>query len=220
MERGEPPSAAWPAAAPAAQPVSIEGVTRGGPAPELLPEAAPPQAVDPLAASVRAAVEAEAELLDGEGQEQLTDALVRCEEESGIPALLVAALIRQESRFDPRAVGPRGSLGLMQIRPFVARDVADRRGFPYEGRESLFEPEPNVTLGCVYLEELRVRFGSLTTALAAYNRGPTRVSRELRQGKTRGRSFIRKVLSHYEELHLRYGVAAPQALALPAAAAQ
>jgi hypothetical protein len=58
--------------------------------------------------------------------------------------LLILAIIEQESRFDPRARGSHGSTGLMQIKPFVARDVAQRHGIPWTGPRTLLDPAANV----------------------------------------------------------------------------
>src|SRR5215831_6670463 len=51
--------------------------------------------------------------------------------EHHVDPLLLLAVIEQESKFDPRASGRHGSVGLMQIKPFVARDIAKRHGIPY-----------------------------------------------------------------------------------------
>lgn len=88
---------------------------------------------------------------------------------------LVAALIHQESRYDPRAVSVAGALGLMQLMPDTARRLAGvRRLDP----ERLFEPEFNIRLGTRFLRQLMDRFGGqLELVVAAYNAGGTAVSR-------------------------------------------
>ena len=126
------------------------------------------------------------------------------EQEHGISVLLLVALIERESRFDPLAKGPRGSLGLMQLRPFVGEDVAGRIGVPWQGAQTLFDPVANVRIGTSYLKELLDRFGSLELALAAYNIGPTRLARRLARGEVRSPAFVSRVLLEYQELQREF----------------
>ena len=81
----------------------------------------------------------------------------------GLDPLLVRALIRAESNFDPRAVSPKGAVGLMQLMPQTAQRY---------GVENRFDPVQNVEGGVRYLRDLIAMFeGNLTLALAAYNAG-------------------------------------------------
>ena len=92
-------------------------------------------------------------------------------------------------------------MGLMQLRPFVARDVAARRRIAWTGEETLYSPEVNVRLGVLYLTELIERFdGDLHKALTAYNYGPTRVSRMIRAGEYGGSRYAQAILERYERL--------------------
>jgi soluble lytic murein transglycosylase len=95
---------------------------------------------------------------------------------------LVHGLILQESGFNQWAVSPAGARGFMQLMPATAADVARRRGISHR-REWLTErPSHNIYLGTAYLEEMLKRFdGSYVLALAAYNAGPNRVSRWLKE---------------------------------------
>ncbi len=78
---------------------------------------------------------------------------------------LVAAVIRAESAFDPRAVSAKGARGLMQLMPATAR----QHGL---AGEDVFDPRKNVDVGTRYLEYLSRRFdGDLALTLAAYNAG-------------------------------------------------
>jgi soluble lytic murein transglycosylase len=77
-------------------------------------------------------------------------------------------------------VSPSGALGLMQLMPGTARDVAGRLGVPFIQDKLTREPGYNVQLGSQYLAEMLQRFGgSYELALAAYNAGPGRVARWL-----------------------------------------
>ncbi len=91
---------------------------------------------------------------------------------------LVAAIMREESGFDPGAVSRTGALGIMQIMPATGRLVAKGyikgAGFKEDG---LFDPATNIRLGSRYLAGLTKRFnGNVVLAVAAYNAGPNAVS--------------------------------------------
>jgi soluble lytic murein transglycosylase len=123
---------------------------------------------------------------------------------AGMDPLLITAMVAKESSFQSRVVSRAGAVGLMQMRPFVARDVATRRGeasVEWLGVETLHQPDSNVRLGILYYQELVDRFdGDLATALEAYNRGPSRVGRELREGSFSYSGYADSVLGLYDEL--------------------
>jgi soluble lytic murein transglycosylase-like protein len=82
---------------------------------------------------------------------------------------LVRAVIVVESAFNPRAVSPRGAIGLMQLRPATARRY---------GVSDPFDPEQNIAAGAHYLRDLLARYGNnLELTLAAYNAGEDAVER-------------------------------------------
>ena len=118
---------------------------------------------------------------------------------------LVLAVIEVESGFDNFAVSPVGALGLMQILPSTGEALARRLGIPWRGSRTLFDPVANVKLGVAYLDELRERFGRLPTALAAYNWGPGRIGRWLRNGSTLPVHYAQRVLSAHAETTLPLG---------------
>ncbi len=91
---------------------------------------------------------------------------------------LLQAVIATESGFDPRAVSPKGALGLMQVIPPTAArfGVVGTRAAPVEAQ--LFDPRTNVMTGSRYLRELLNMFdGNLELALASYNAGEGAVQR-------------------------------------------
>ena len=93
---------------------------------------------------------------------------------------LALALTRQESSFNAAAVSTSGALGLMQLLPGTARDVAGRLAVPFIQDKLTRDPAYNVQLGSQYMVEMLQRFGgSYEIALAAYNAGPNRVARWL-----------------------------------------
>lgn len=90
----------------------------------------------------------------------------------------VHAIIRAESDFDPTARSPKGALGLMQVMPETAREVAESMGIPYGGESWLLHPPTNMRIGQACLQRLALSRnidGSLIHLIAAYNAGEGRV---------------------------------------------
>ena len=87
----------------------------------------------------------------------------------------VAALIRQESIFNPGATSPAGARGLMQVMPAVGRTLARSAAFPLWDPVLLYQPDVNLELGTRHLAELLRRYPQPVRALAAYNAGSTPV---------------------------------------------
>ena len=99
-------------------------------------------------------------------------------QEFGVDALLLAALVRQESVFDVEALSPAGARGLVQLLPSTASLMArglDVAFYP----EWITVPDLNLHLGAAHLAELLKRFGRVDAAIAAYNAGPSPVRRWL-----------------------------------------
>ncbi|TWT12656.1 lytic transglycosylase domain-containing protein [Reyranella sp. CPCC 100927] len=97
-----------------------------------------------------------------------------------IERALVLSLTRQESSFNTAAVSSSGALGMMQLMPGTARDVAGKLGQPFDAGRLTRDPAYNVTLGTRYLGDMLEKFGgSYELALAGYNAGPNRVARWL-----------------------------------------
>jgi soluble lytic murein transglycosylase-like protein len=161
-------------------------------------------AEEPILVLVRAVLAERAERIAEPQRERLAQTLVEVERESGVSALLLVALIQQESRFDPLAKGPRGSLGLMQVRLFVGEDFAARKGIPWQGERTLLDPAENIRIGAGYLAELLERFGSQELALTAYNMGPTRLALRLAHGDVTTPAFVSRVLRDYEGLQREF----------------
>ena len=86
-----------------------------------------------------------------------------------IDPLLIEALVRNESAYDPWAVSRAGALGLMQLMPETATQM---------GVTDPFDPAQNIAGGTAYLAlQLRSFGGDVQLALAAYNAGPAAVER-------------------------------------------
>ena len=142
---------------------------------------------------------------------------------SGVNPYLVAAIIREESQYDVRAVSRVGAIGLMQVMPATANQVAQRHHFPSVTREDLFDQETNIRIGARYVEQLLAQFsGDVIQAIAAYNAGPIVVGTWA--GQHRGRSqdefvelipfqetrqYVKRVLRSFKEYLRLAGNAAP-----------
>jgi soluble lytic murein transglycosylase len=97
--------------------------------------------------------------------------------QTGLPEDWIYAVIRQESVFNPNAASGAGALGLMQLMPGTARDLATALHRRPPERTDLLDPVRNIDLGSNYLAQMRDRFGHAALATAAYNAGPRRVER-------------------------------------------
>jgi soluble lytic murein transglycosylase len=129
---------------------------------------------------------------------------------------LLQALVREESAFNARARSATGALGLAQLMPGTARQVAGQLGVRGFRESQLLEPQHNLRLGAAYLGQLRRRFdGSAAHAVASYNAGPGAVERWRRQRpdadldawvedipfeETRG--YVKRVLGSYATYQL------------------
>jgi soluble lytic murein transglycosylase-like protein len=97
--------------------------------------------------------------------EELADAAA---DKYGLPRKLVRSVMAAESAFNPKAVSPKGAIGLMQLMP---KSAAMLGADPHD-------PAQNVDAGTRYLRDLLVKYnGLLWHALAAYNAGPGTVDK-------------------------------------------
>jgi soluble lytic murein transglycosylase len=94
---------------------------------------------------------------------------------TAVDPFLAAAVVREESSYDPRAQSRRGARGLMQLMLETARPLARSRGIDFAAGEVLWEPGPNVEMGTAYLAQQLRDFPDPRLAIAAYNAGPRRV---------------------------------------------
>lgn len=112
----------------------------------------------------------------------INDLLARATHGLNVEWALIHALIRQESLFDREAKSSAGARGLMQLMPATARITAKKMGMGYELSYLTQKPEYNIRLGASYIGELLDRYDrSYPLAIAAYNAGPGRVDRWLKE---------------------------------------
>ncbi|KPJ50199.1 MAG: hypothetical protein AMJ38_02155 [Dehalococcoidia bacterium DG_22] len=150
--------------------------------------------------------------------------------ENDLSSLLLLAMIRQESFFDPTAGSPAGALGLTQVMPLTAQEIVGKLNVEDFSTSDLLRPLVSIQFGAHYLgSQLDLFDGDLFLALAAYNGGPGNASRwreslpaadmdlfvEL-MDITETRTFVKAVLENYAMYRFLYGGAAhPTLLASP-----
>lgn len=105
------------------------------------------------------------------------ETLISSSKENGLDPVLVAALIRQESNFNPLATSPVGARGLMQLMPSVGQGLAASKGIAPWNPDLLYEPAINIRLGTAHLKGLAGRYNDVVKILAAYNAGESRVEK-------------------------------------------
>lgn len=91
---------------------------------------------------------------------------------NGLPPSFFARLIWKESRFDAGAISPAGAQGIAQFMPATAKS---------EGLDDPFNPKEAIPASALLLSKLRLQFGNLGLAAAAYNAGEGRVDNWLRK---------------------------------------
>jgi soluble lytic murein transglycosylase len=133
---------------------------------------------------------------------------------------LMAALIRQESEFNPKAVSPANARGLAQIMPTTGRELSRRLKVTPYSTARLFQPVVSLELGTFYLKSIADRLGGrYEAALAAYNAGLTRANAWLTWADFREpaefietvpfaqtRNYIQTVLRNADAYRRIYGV--------------
>jgi soluble lytic murein transglycosylase len=146
--------------------------------------------------------------------------LVAAARKDGLDPALVAALILQESTYDPAALSRAGARGLMQVMPATGRSIARDKGVGFR-RAALHDPETSLDFGTHYLRKMSERFGGdVEKVLAAYNAGPHRVdawtaARGPQSAEefiesipfTETRGYVMIVLANREQYRRLYGLA-------------
>ena len=109
----------------------------------------------------------------------------------GVDPELLAIVMLVESGGNPAAISPAGAVGLMQVMPATAGDIARLRGLSAPGVAALAVPATNIDYGAWYLARQLASFGSaddpdwqrsVELAAVAYNGGPGSAASWLRGG--------------------------------------
>lgn len=142
---------------------------------------------------------------------------------SGAGKALAYAVARQESEFNVGAMSSAGAMGLLQLLPSTAKEVAKRNGLAYSPARLTTDAGYNATLGSAFLAEQLGRFqGSYVLTFAGYNAGPRRAQQWIdRYGDPRGkdidtvvdwieripfaetRSYVQRVMENYQVYKMR-----------------
>ncbi len=145
--------------------------------------------------------------------------LERYSKQNGLDPFLMAALIRQESEFNPTVVSRANARGLTQIMPSTGRELSRRLKIAPYTTAKLFEPGMNLQLGTFYLKSIADGLGGRwEAALAAYNAGLSRAHSWLSWGEfrepaefietvpfTETREYIQTVLRNADMYRRLYG---------------
>jgi soluble lytic murein transglycosylase len=131
----------------------------------------------------------------------------------GVDPNLLAALIREESRFDTSMLSPASSRGIAHLSLGTARRLAVQLNLQRLAPEDLYRPEVSISLGAAYLGALLKDFsGNALAATAAYDAGeaeamlwrsqcftqePEELYTKLGTGETR--DYVRRVLASWEQ---------------------
>ncbi|MBE0414905.1 lytic transglycosylase domain-containing protein, partial [Yoonia sp.] len=95
--------------------------------------------------------------------------------DSPVESALALSVARRESEFNISIGSPVGALGLMQLMPATAEEVAGKLGLPYSRARLTSDWQYNAVLGAAYLAMLTAEFGDTPVMIAAgYNAGPSR----------------------------------------------
>jgi soluble lytic murein transglycosylase len=111
----------------------------------------------------------------------------------------VLGLMRSESAMALDARSPAGALGLMQLMPGTAEQLAKRYSIGYAGSQQLLQAGENIELGTLYLRELLDRFSeNPVLATGAYNAGPNAVKRWMTNRRTEDPEIWIETLPYFE----------------------
>lgn len=104
-------------------------------------------------------------------------------EEYGVDPLLIFAIIKAESNFNPNVVSSSQAIGLMQLMDTTAEELARKLDVSFTKKSSLYNPELNIRLGTKYFSDLLKEYNQNTLlALTAYNAGKGTLKRWMEQG--------------------------------------
>src|ERR1700722_2771105 len=132
---------------------------------------------------------------------------------------LMAALIRQESEFNPKAVSRANARGLAQVMPATGRQLSRKLGMPRFRTAMLFTPDTNLKLSTYYLKQLSDELqGKWEATLASYNAGKSHVTTWMAAGNYREpaefvesipfnetRAYVQSVLRNADVYRKLYG---------------
>lgn len=112
----------------------------------------------------------------------------------GIDALLIKAIIKKESSFNPEAKSKAGAIGLMQLMPITSKEYKVK---------NLQSPYENVSIGIKHFKKgLKAFNGDIRLALAGYNAGITKIKKRIKNNKPwphETQDYVIKVMKYWDE---------------------
>jgi len=126
--------------------------------------------------------------------QELASHIVRKSRQYEVSPYLVLSLIHVESSFRPTAISGKGAVGMMQLMPETAAELAANGGLAYHGPGALHDPKLNIELGIRYIVWLQKKFPTYRHILTAYNIGPAALYKKLKSGEELNLGFYRKVM--------------------------
>jgi soluble lytic murein transglycosylase len=111
---------------------------------------------------------------------------------------LVLAIMKVESNFRYAAISRKGARGLLQVKPSLAKYIAQDVGVHWKGDTTLDEPDKNIKIGVHFFSQLVKDFESINMALHAYHVGPTRLREIVAEKKKPEKRYLNLVLNEYD----------------------
>lgn len=141
-----------------------------------------------------------------EEKQQVTEVIYSECKKYDYDPLFLLAMIFTESSFKRGQVSSAGAEGLMQIRPFVGRSLADKMGVDWKDSTTLFQPELNIKMGSLHLFEMILKFKDVRKAVISYNLGESALRDRVRLNKPLPKSYLNKVMDNYKTFKEKYQI--------------
>lgn len=138
---------------------------------------------------------------------RIVSAIIKESKAHKVDPIFIASIIQTESTFNPDARGLAGEVGLMQIMPATAKEVALKLKIRWRGPKTLLDPNNNIRIGTAYVSQLRGFFDNKPYRyISAYNVGPGKI---LKIEKTNDvpKFYSTKVLKYYEDFYKKIALA-------------
>lgn len=133
-------------------------------------------------------------------------------EEYNVDPLMIFAIIKAESNFNPNVVSSSGAVGLMQLMDGTAEELCNKMDIFYVKKVSLYNPELNIQLGTKYFSDLMKEYDdNYLLALTAYNAGIGNVKKWIEAGTIKAdgsdienipyketNNYVRKIVRDYK----------------------